>query len=110
MRRHRPVVTARPRRHPSRLEVEPLLVEGLIGWVAHHEDVPLLRHDITSWEQIADHSRVAASYYRALVAPADDLEQHVSAVLVDRQVSAGAFIGLSVRMHRNKNRRLPLRK
>ena len=27
-----------------------------IGWVAYHEDIPLIRHDVTGWEPIEDQS------------------------------------------------------
>ena len=31
-----------------------------IGWVAYHEDIPLIRHDVTGWEPIADQAAARA--------------------------------------------------
>ena len=31
-----------------------------IGWVAYHEDIPLIRHDVTDWEPIADQAAARA--------------------------------------------------
>ena len=31
-----------------------------IGWVAYHEDIPLVRHDVTGWEPIADQAAARA--------------------------------------------------
>ena len=32
-----------------------------IGWVAYHEDIPLIRHDVTGWEPIADQAVARAA-------------------------------------------------
>jgi hypothetical protein len=34
---------------------------AFIGWVSYTEDVPLIRHDVTGWEPIADHAAVIAT-------------------------------------------------
>ena len=31
-----------------------------IGWVAYLEDIPLIRHDVTGWEPIADQAAARA--------------------------------------------------
>jgi hypothetical protein len=31
-----------------------------IGWVAYHEPIPLIRHDVTGWEPIADQAAARA--------------------------------------------------
>ena len=31
-----------------------------IGWVAYHEDIPLIRHDVTGWEPIVDQAAARA--------------------------------------------------
>jgi hypothetical protein len=40
-----------------RSEVEPVTgywSRRFLGWVAYHEPIPLVRHDVTGWEPIAD--------------------------------------------------------
>ena len=40
-----------------RSEAEPVIgywSRTFIGWVAYHEDIPVVRHDVTGWEPIAD--------------------------------------------------------
>jgi hypothetical protein len=32
-----------------------------IGWVAYREDIPLIRHDVTGWEPIADQAAARAA-------------------------------------------------
>jgi hypothetical protein len=46
-----------------RSEVEPVIgywSRTFIGWVAYHEDIPLIRHDVTGWEPIADQAAARA--------------------------------------------------
>ena len=46
-----------------RSEVEPIVgywSRTFIGWVAYHESIPLIRHDLTGWEPIADQSAARA--------------------------------------------------
>ena len=31
-----------------------------IGWMAYHESIPLIRHDVTGWEPIADQATARA--------------------------------------------------
>ena len=31
-----------------------------IGWVAYHAEIPLIRHDVTGWEPIADQAAARA--------------------------------------------------
>jgi hypothetical protein len=40
-----------------RPEAEPVIrywSRTFIGWVAYHETIPLIRHDVTGWDPIAD--------------------------------------------------------
>jgi hypothetical protein len=51
-------------------ERDPVLVEAapivgywsrtFIGWIAYHEDIPLIRHDLTGWEPIEDQAAAKA--------------------------------------------------
>jgi hypothetical protein len=67
---HRPISTA-PHdgtliRFWCRSEVEPVIgcwSRMFIGWVAYHEDIPLIRHDV-SCEPIADQAAAAPSRWR----------------------------------------------
>jgi hypothetical protein len=46
-----------------RSEVEPMIgywSRTFIGCVTYHEDVPLIRHDVTGWEPIADQAAARA--------------------------------------------------
>jgi hypothetical protein len=47
-----------------RSEAEPIVGDWsrtFIGWVvAYHEDIPLIRHDVTGWEPIADQAAARA--------------------------------------------------
>jgi hypothetical protein len=47
-----------------RSEAEPLIgywSRAFIGWVSYTEGVPLIRHDVTGWESIADQAAVIAT-------------------------------------------------
>ena len=46
-----------------RSEPEPVVgywSKTFTGWVAYHEAIPLIRHDVTGWEPIADQSAAKA--------------------------------------------------
>jgi hypothetical protein len=46
-----------------RSEAEPIIgywSKTFIGWVAYHEPIPLIRHDVTGWEPIADQAEARA--------------------------------------------------
>jgi hypothetical protein len=46
-----------------RSEAEPVIgywSRTFIGWVAYHENIPLIRHDVTGWEPIADQAAARA--------------------------------------------------
>jgi hypothetical protein len=46
-----------------RSEAEPVTgywSRTFIGWVAYHEPIPLIRHDVTGWEPIADQAAARA--------------------------------------------------
>jgi hypothetical protein len=46
-----------------RSEVEPVIgywSRTFIGWVAYHKPIPLIRHDVTGWEPIADQAAARA--------------------------------------------------
>jgi hypothetical protein len=46
-----------------RSEPEPVIgywSRAFIGWVAYHEVIPLIRHDVTGWEPIADQAAARA--------------------------------------------------
>ena len=46
-----------------RSEPEPVIgywSRAFIGWVAYHEPIPLIRHDVTGWEPIADQAAARA--------------------------------------------------
>jgi hypothetical protein len=48
-------------------EVEPVIgywLRTFIGWVAYHEDVPLIRHDVTGWERSPTRRRRGPSHWR----------------------------------------------
>jgi hypothetical protein len=56
-----------------RSETEPVTgywSRAFIGWVAYHEDVPLIRHDVTGWEPIADQAAARAVPFEKLRRPA----------------------------------------
>jgi hypothetical protein len=55
-----------------RSEAEPLVgywSRSFIGWVAYHEAVPLIRHDVTGWEPIEDRPRRRPCRSRSLSVP-----------------------------------------
>jgi hypothetical protein len=46
-----------------RSEAEPVIgywSKTFIGWVAYHESIPLIRHDVTGWEPTADQAAARA--------------------------------------------------
>ena len=46
-----------------RSEAEPIVgywSSAFIGWVAYHEAIPLIRHDVAGWEPIADQAAARA--------------------------------------------------
>jgi hypothetical protein len=46
-----------------RSEPEPVVgywSKTFIGWVAYHEAIPLIRHDVTGWEPIEDQAAARA--------------------------------------------------
>jgi hypothetical protein len=46
-----------------RSEAEPMIgywSRRFIGWCAYHESIPLIRHDVTGWEPIADQTAARA--------------------------------------------------
>jgi hypothetical protein len=47
-----------------RSQTEPVIgywSKTFIGWVAYHEPIPLIRHDVTGWEPIADQAAAKAA-------------------------------------------------
>jgi hypothetical protein len=46
---------------PLAVEKMPDPTRTFTGWVAYHEPVPLIRHDVTGWEPIEDQAAVVVS-------------------------------------------------
>jgi hypothetical protein len=54
---------------------------AFIGWVSYTEDVPLIRHDVTGWEPIADQATARA-------VPIEKPRRHTATTVVVREARA----------------------